>query len=153
MFLDDKLSYNSVLPDSSYQNRLETVLNSLNPNRDFILNTLIDKEDFPTFNIVMDYLEKSTQFLVEMYSEKISQIDEQIWCPILEKVLKKMMGVRRKAVSYDEEGETVDNITQLLKSKAFRSQMRLNGDARFSVNFQKRLDRDFEKLFTQIAKK
>jgi hypothetical protein len=153
VFSDDDLTYNSILPDSSYGNRLDNILQSVNPNRDFILNTLIEKEDFPTFSIVMDYLEKSTKFLVEVYSEKIAQIDEQIWCPILEKVLRKMMGVRRKAISYDEEGESVDNVAQFFKSKKFSSQMKLNGDARFSTNFQERLDKDFSKLFDRIAKK
>ncbi len=134
-------------------NRLSPVLISLNPNKIFILNKLIEKEDFPTFNIVMNYLEQSFSFITEVYSDKSSQINEQIYCPILEKIMTKMSIIRKSSLSSDENGFTIDNLHEFFSAKILKTQVSINHDARFSLHFQNRLTKDYEKLFKNIAQK
>ena len=81
------------------------------------------------------------------------KIDDQINCPILENILEKMLLVRRKAITSDTKGEPVDNIEEFFSSKRLKTQMGMNADARFSLDFQNRLSKDYEKMFKKIATK
>ena len=151
VFLNDDIVYTHKALIEEEEERIAPVNISLVPNKTYVLRTLLDNEDFPTFNLVLDYLEKSVSFIIEQYTDQSSQIDDQIYCPILEIVLNKMMIVRRKAVSSDEQGEPKDNIKEFYESKALSKQITFNPDTRFSLNFQNRLAKDFERLFRKIA--
>lgn len=150
ILLNDNITYSfGNLTESDC--RIDKAVVSLKPNKEFVLMSLLERDDFPTFYLVLTYLESSVIFVTETYHDRISQIDDQIFCPILEKVLKRMMLVRRKSTSSDAMGDLIDNISEFFSSKKLNKQMRVNSDARFSLNFQNRLEKDFEKLFQKIA--
>ena len=152
VFLNDDICLSQYSIEDS-DDRLNPVINSLEPNKIFVLRKLIEKEDFPTFNIVMNYLEKSVSFITEKYSDKSAQITDQIYCPILEEVMKKMSLIRRQSKSSDENGTEVDNIHEFFSSNVLKTQVSINHDARFSMHFQERLKKDYEKLFKKITLK
>ena len=152
VFLNDKITYsfNDIL---ATEDRLENVSDSLEKNKDFILRSLLESEDFPTFNLVLHYLEKNVVFITETYSDEISQINDQIKCSILEYVLNKMMFIRRKAISSDEQGNRVDNIQEFFNSKKLKKQMQVNPDAKFSLNFQTRLQKTSKDYLIRYQRK
>ena len=150
VLFNDKISYslNHYLPESE---RLRNIKATLEPNKMYIAEKLVDKKDFKTFNIMMTQAEFLGVQFIQEYSDEMSQIQDQIWSPILEKILGKMRDIRRATRSTDEEGNKVDNIAEFLNSKPMRKQMAKKGDSRFSTFFQSSLANDFESLFKKIS--
>ena len=150
VLFNDKISYslNHYLPESE---RLKSIRDTLEPNKMYIAEKLVEKKDFKTFNAMMTQAETLGIQFVEEYSDQMSQIQDQIWCPILENILAKMRDLRRVTKTTDEEGNKVDNIAEFLHSKPMRKQMAKKGDSRFSIYFQSSLQNDFNSLFRKIA--
>lgn len=156
ILLNDSItySYNKLL-DSMASEQLQPVSVSLQveSNKDYLLERLLEKKDFPTFNEVLSYLESSHVFVIQNYEDKISQIEDQIYCPILETVLGKMRDLRNRAISSDKDGKRVDNIHAVLSSKHFKGHLSQdNHDSRFGSGFRNRLKLDFQDIFSKIAK-
>ncbi|MFK7826102.1 MAG: hypothetical protein AB8G05_18260 [Oligoflexales bacterium] len=150
VLFNDNVSYslNHYLPESE---RLKGIKATLEPNKMYISEKIVDKRDFKTFNIMMAQAESLGVQFVQEYSDEMSQIQDQIWCPILENILGKMRDIRRVTRSTDDEGLKVDNIAEFLNSKPMRKQMLKKGDSRFSVYFQSSLKNDFNSLFKKIS--
>lgn len=147
-------AYNNILDDIE-EDGVKPVKHSLDieGNKNFVLENLLDKKDFATFDLVLSYLEKSNIFVIADYEDEISQIKDQIYSPVLEKILSKMSKLRQKAVTTNRHSERTDNIKEFFESKHLASHMSQdNHDARFGESFRKRLEVDFSNLFDQISR-
>ena len=104
-------AYNNMLEDIENEG-LKPIKHSLEleNNKNFVLENLLEKSDFATFEMVLSYLEKSNIFVIADYEDEISQIKDQIYCPVLEKVLEKMSKLRKKAETTNRHSELADNI-------------------------------------------
>ncbi|NRA45217.1 MAG: hypothetical protein HRU09_09710 [Oligoflexales bacterium] len=150
VLFNDKISYslNHYLPESE---RLRGISDTIEPNKMYIAEKLVERKDFKTFNAMMTRAESLGIQFVEEYSDEMSQIQDQIWCPILEKILAKMRDLRRITRTTDDDGNKVDNISEFLKLDRMRKQMKKKGDSRFSIYFQSSLRDDFNSLFRKTA--
>ena len=154
VLLNDKITYayNTVL-DPSDCDPLKPVIESLQMenNKHFVLEKLLSKKDYSTFDLVLTYLEMSNVFITEDYEDKISQIEDQIYCPILEKILGKMLDVRTSALS-GYQGARVDNIDSFFSAEKFNKHMTSsNPDNRFGPRFRRQLELDYSPYFANIA--
>ena len=147
-------AYNNILDDKENEG-LKPVKHSLEleGNKNFVLENLLEKQDFSTFEMVLSYLEKSNIFVIADYEDEISQIKDQIYSPVLEKILSKMSKLRQKAVTTNRHSDQSDNIKEFFESRYLASHMsKDNHDARFGESFRRRLEVDFSNLFDQISK-
>lgn len=150
VLFNDNIAYslNRYLPEIE---QLKGIKETLEPNKMYIAEKLVEKKDFKTFNTMMTKSESLGIPFTQDYTDAMSQIQDQIWCPILENVLAKMRDIRRETRTTDEDGVKIDNIAEFLNSKPMRKQMTKKGDSRFSVYFQSSLRNDFNSLFRKIA--
>lgn len=147
-------AYNNILDDKENEG-LKPVKYSLDieGNKNFVLQNLLEKKDFPTFDMVLRYLEKSNIFVIADYEDEISQIKDQIYSPVLEKILSKMSKLRQKAMTTNRHSDQADNIKEFYESRHLSSHMtKDNHDARFGESFRRRLDVDYSNLFEQVSR-
>ncbi len=158
VLLDDNVHFQwqnaFVKEDPLVSSPLEPAIASLQTegNARFVLNMLLDQSDFKTFNIVMSYVESHNMFITEPFTDKSSQIEDQIKSDVLENVLNKMRAVRQKSLSTDKTNKRFDNIAEFYSSEIVEADMAAsNDDNRFDETFRERLRTDFQAQFDAIA--
>ena len=157
VLFDDTIiySYNNVFQD--YEDELmQPIKKSMQQesNKEYLLKRLIDKRDFVTFSLILDYLEKSNIFVISDYEDKISQIEDQIYSPVLEDILSRMRSLRKNAYTQDKNGTQIDNITEVLNSRHLRKFVnKQNHEERFGQRFVRKLETDFDDVFKDISYK
>ena len=147
-------AYNDILDDVENEGMKPVKFSlEIEGNKNFVLENLLEKQDFATFEMVLSYLEKSNIFVIADYEDEISQIKDQIYSPVLEKILGKMSKLRQKAVTTNRHSEQADNIKEFFESRHLASHMsKDNHDARFGEGFRRRLEVDYSTLFDQISR-
>lgn len=151
----DMLSEEDIVQEKNELLAAGNIIHSLleENNKEHVLNYLLkQKGSFNTFKLMLNYLEDHRTFITAPYVKIISGVDDLIYCPILENILKRMHEIRKAAMATDENGVRQDYIKLLMTSSQLKSHMNKNNiDARYGSGFRNRLQHDYSNLFNGIA--